>query len=192
MEAKDVFLILWKIVCWLSGHPAGHVVAPEGKLVRPRHVCHGCEFVITLAADIVISGVVEGEELTPLADLVEHYEAGHVPSAPWKTGLDAKYNAGRCTTMSMERLGLALDRHHMVWAVNHGVGQWAPRWVQQMIVCAWNWLSCRLLGHDHLVQEEPNGPAHCVSCCRNLRVTPGMPLIRVWEDDHDDDTSDAV
>ena len=103
-----------------------------------------------------------------------------------------KYNAGRCTTMSMERLGLALDRHHMVWAVNHGVGQWAPRWVQQMIVCAWNWLSCRLLGHDHLVQEEPNGPAHCVSCCRNLRVTPGMPLIRVWEDDHDDDTSDAV
>ena len=114
----------------------------------------------------------EGKELDILTDLVEHYEDKHVPSAPWKTGL-------------------VRDRHHLAYGVDHGVGLWAPGWSKRVIVTTWNWIACLLLGHDLLIQEEPNGPAHCVSCCRDLRVT-NEPVLRVWEDDHDDDTSDAV
>ena len=48
----------------------------------------------------------------------------------------------------MNDMGLTLHHHSLAWGMNHGALRWAPHWFRHMIVTVWNWISCRLFGHD--------------------------------------------
>jgi hypothetical protein len=59
----------------------------------------------------------------------------------------------------MERWGIVRYRRWLGYGVNHG---WMlrPMWLQDVVVTAWNWLSCHTFGHEWLPDirwSEPTG-----------------------------------
>ncbi len=80
------------------------------------------------------------------------------------------------------RYGLVFHGHALVYGLDHGFGTWLPHWVRRRIVRTWNTITCVILGHGILVQEDSCGDVICTNCCRSIR-DPGEGVLRVWEFD---------
>jgi hypothetical protein len=78
------------------------------------------------------------------------------------------------------RFGIIRYGHWLGYGFDHGFGRWLPYTAQRPLVHLWNAVSCALLGHGHLFQDEPDGPVECSQCCR-LVDDPGDGVIRCWE-----------
>jgi hypothetical protein len=70
----------------------------------------------------------------------------------------------------MDDMGLVLSGHAMLWGYKHGALRWTPHWFRHMIVTLWNYVSCRLFGHDvfgpiiedgHVLHDKV-----CVNCSK--------------------------
>lgn len=82
----------------------------------------------------------------------------------------------------MRRVGLVRYRHWLAFGFDHGFGTWLPDPVKRAAVATWNHISCSLLGHAALTQQERDGRVGCVSCLRSV-PDPGKGVIRLWETD---------
>ena len=69
--------------------------------------------------------------------------------------------------------GLCLTGHHMFWGMGHGLLLLWPHSIKRMILKSWNYLSCRLLGHDIFgpiddVEQDVHITRHCVACSKEF------------------------
>jgi hypothetical protein len=55
---------------------------------------------------------------------------------------------------------------HLAYGFREGWFQWAPGWVQHAIVGAWNFVSCRIYGHDYFGLPEEGIESRCVNCSK--------------------------
>lgn len=51
-----------------------------------------------------------------------------------------------------------------------------PYWLRRGIVNTWNWIACRLVGHDRTMDGirecyDEDGYYHCGDCCKRLHPT---------------------
>lgn len=89
------------------------------------------------------------------------------------------------------KVGVARLGHHLVYAVDHGWLLWAPGGVTRLLVRVWNAVACTLLGHDTLIQDDPGGPAKCVSCCRAVPRYAPWQVIKTWEIDGEENEKEG-
>jgi hypothetical protein len=80
------------------------------------------------------------------------------------------------------RNGIVRSRHWLYWGLDHGFGMRIPHPIQRAIVTVWNHVSCSLMGHDTLTQDDQAGAVSCVSCLRAVR-DPGSGVLRLWDMD---------
>ena len=76
-------------------------------------------------------------------------------------------------------LGLVLDHHKLVYGVGRkyfGAG-WMPQPVQHAIVSVWNYVACKVYGHDDVlwhIREDTGYPSpRCCSCMAVLTKCVG-------------------
>lgn len=78
------------------------------------------------------------------------------------------------------RMGLVLHKGKLSWGLRHGRLRWAPLSVRRTIVTVWNWVACRLIGHDIVFGV-------CTDCCKKLTCCLGcgtpLPLYDNVVDD---------
>ena len=78
------------------------------------------------------------------------------------------------------RVGLVLMGHHMGYGARHGWLLGWPSWLQHLVSHIWNSVSCRLFGHQYLVQDEYGGPIECTACMRPVERYDPIHVIRGW------------
>jgi hypothetical protein len=81
--------------------------------------------------------------------------------------------------VSERRMGLVRHGHWLAYGLDQGVAMWLPRPVQRAVVTLWNRVSCSLMGHGPVIQDEPDGPVVCCQCCRS--VSDSDDVIRMWQ-----------
>lgn len=72
-------------------------------------------------------------------------------------------------------IGLVLHGHHLHYGVNgHGRFIWLPWPVKRAVAAAWNFVSCRLLGHETFGPvDEPGMRPIPKTCCHCGKTWPG-------------------
>ncbi len=78
------------------------------------------------------------------------------------------------------RMGIVLHGHWLGYGLDHGAFMWLPYVMQRQVVRLGNNISCSLLGHGAVVQDERDGPAECCECCRSVDPV-GDDVIRMWQ-----------
>lgn len=62
--------------------------------------------------------------------------------------------------------GIILHDGRLVYGLHEGWFQWAPSWVQHVIVGVWNFFACRIYGHDYFGIPEEGIENRCVNCSK--------------------------
>jgi hypothetical protein len=74
--------------------------------------------------------------------------------------------------MENSSLGLILRKHSLLYGHNHGRFRWLPGPIKYPIVHIFNWITCRLLGHEILGPLLFNDgyiyQPTCTSCCKKF------------------------
>ncbi len=86
------------------------------------------------------------------------------------------------TWCAAQDMGIARVGHHLVYGYRHGFLKGWPDLILDAIVAVWNTVSCRLLGHSHLIQDTPSSPVVCTACCRPVARYGEREVIRAWEE----------
>lgn len=63
-----------------------------------------------------------------------------------------------------DEVGLVRYKHWLVYGYKHGVFINWPMFIKLAVVAVWNFISCRLFGHDAILDDV------CINCCKkNVR-----------------------
>ena len=83
-------------------------------------------------------------------------------------------------------LGIIRRGHHLLYGDRCGRGKWLPAPAKRALVAAWNWLSCRVLGHAILVGGT------CCACCAVVDWVAEDEWIAYLKDPCEDEESRDV
>ena len=63
-------------------------------------------------------------------------------------------------------MGHRADRRGARGAPDAGHGRWLPWWVKRASVCVWNFMACRVVGHEWF--DDIDG-VYCANCSKELK-----------------------